>query len=374
MKRYLQDSIQKDLDRKVVILSGPRQSGKTTLAKMLSSRFEYLNWDSAADAQLIRKLKWSRATDLVILDELHKMKLWKRFLKGIYDTEGVRPRLLVTGSARMDTFRKTGDSLAGRHFLYRCHPLSVAEVHREFKTEPLEILERMLLVGSFPEPYLESDPTFVGRWRRSHLDRILREDLFDLEKIRTVQQIEHLVLMLSEQAGQSVSYKSLASDLSVAPATVKHWIQILESLFIVFTLTPFSKAIKKSLRREPRVFFYDTGRVLSDDGFRLENLVACHLLKWVHYRQDVFGENRELHYLRDKTKREVDFVITQDKQITHLIEVKTSDSSVGLGLKHYSKQFPKAQAIQLVKVLPRELQIDGVKVLRMADWLAKELI
>ncbi len=369
MKRSLESPVKKDLDDKIVLLSGPRQVGKTTLAKALyPQNSEYFNMDSEDHRLVIRKTAWRRDCDVVIFDELHKLKKWKSWIKGVYDTEGVRPRLLVTGSARMDAYRKGGDSLAGRFYSYRLHPFSVAEVKDKYQAD--EALERILQFGGFPEPFLKGSDTAAKRWRRSHSDRILREDLRELASVRDLKGIETLVELLRRCVGSTISYESLARDLQVSPHTIKHWTNMLESLFILFVLTPYSHNIARSLLKAPKVYFYDTGFVKDDPGARFENAVACALLKRLHFLEDTAGEKCSLHYVRDKEKREVDFLTVREGKPELLIETKWSKPDIA-HLKHFSSILGKAKPILLAKELKRELQLNGVQVKKASQWLQK---
>jgi uncharacterized protein len=358
MRRYLENPVQRDIQSKIVFISGPRQVGKTTLSKQLCDSFTYLNFDASKDRNLIENEEWDRSVELVIFDELHKMKKWKAWIKGIYDTEGVRPGLLVTGSARMDTFKKGGDSLAGRNFSYRLHPFTVNELIRSEGLRPTmdsrAILERIITHGGFPEPFLKNDTKFSNRWRKSHLDRIIREDLLDLEQIRNVKSVEILVDLLRARVGSTVSYTSLASDLQVSVHTVKHWLQILENLYVIFPVRPFHKNIARSLLKDSKYYFYDTGAVAGDLGARLENAVACALVKELDEREDVEGQKCALHFLRDKDGNEVDFLMVLDGKPKRMIEVKVSDTAFTKSLARFKKYLPMTDCLQLVHELDRK--------------------
>lgn len=368
MKRILEAKLRADLEQKIVLLSGPRQVGKTTLAKALyPDTSEYFNMDSEEHRLLIRKQAWRRDCDLVIFDELHKIKKWKSWIKGIYDTQGVRPRLLVTGSARLDTYRKGGDSLAGRFFHFRLHPFSVAEV--KGSDSPDKTLEKIMKVGGFPEPFLKGSEEEAKRWRRSHIDRILHEDIFDVASLRDIRGLETLVELLRNRVGSTTSFESLSRDLQVSPHTVKQWVGILESLYILFVVTPYSRHIARSLLKQPKIYFYDTGFIKEDEGARFENAVACALLKHLHFLEDTRGERCALHYVRDKEKREVDFLTVRDGRPEWLIETKVSGEETS-ALKHFSSFLTrKTEPILLVKNLKRELFLEGVKVKKAGEWL-----
>jgi len=367
MERTLSTPIRRDLDSKIVLLSGPRQVGKTFLSRNLGyPHVTYLNYDVEADRRLLARQEWDRQSDLVVLDELHKRKNWKGWLKGIYDAEGVRPRLLVTGSSRLDVFRRTGDSLAGRHFLFRLHPLTLREVGGDSEAA----LTTQLATGGFPEPFLRGEAGWARRWRKSHLDRILREDLLDLEQVRNLKGLEVLVQLLSERVGAPISYSSLARDLETSPPTIKRWIDVLERMFVVFVVTPYSRNLARGLLREPKVYFYDVGRVTDDGGARFENLVACHLLARAHWLEDTQGERVALHYVRDREKREVDFATVRDGKLEWLVEAKLSEDMLSPHLRYFSERLSTSAAFQLVRKPVRTRQSGKCRVETAANWLA----
>lgn len=355
------------LESKIVLLSGPRQVGKTFLTKnFLTKDFQYLNFDDEDDRQIIREKSWSRDVELIIFDELHKMSNWKTWLKAIYDKEGISPKIIVTGSARMGVFTKGGDSLAGRHYHVRLNPFSILEYG---KGSNRKVFELMLKLGCFPEPLIMGDERKSKLWRKGHLDRIIKEDLLDLERVNHLKKIEILIQLLSERVGASISYASLARDLEVSSHTIKHWLQILEDLYVIFKVTPYSKDISKSILKSPKYYFYDNGRVRGDEGVKLENLVALHLLKRNQFLEDTEGTKYELFYLRDKEKREVDFAIVKDFKLEQLIEVKLSDNKLSNALKYFSNKLNVKDSVQIVLNLKQEKQYNEIKIVDLVKFL-----
>lgn len=368
MEREIEKRLVKDLEEKIVLLSGPRQAGKTFLARQLPLSSDYLNFDSMKDRKAIITGQWDRSKELVVFDELHKMKKWKSWIKGIYDTEGVRPRLLVTGSARLETYRKAGDSLAGRFFSFRLHPFTVKEVSNQMDSQ--EALTRILRFGGFPEPFIKNDDEFTKRWRRTHLDLILREDLLDLEKVRDIKSMELLVEMLRERVGSTINYASLAADLQISDHTVKHWLQILESLYVIFPVRPFTKNIARSILKDSKYYFFDTGAVEGDEGARIENAVASALLRELNFHEDMTGSKVALHFIRDKEKREIDFLTLVDGKVRHLIEVKAADGVFSKNLFRFKNQFPASQALQVVHNLDRKKSTPELQMISAHEFLA----
>ena len=290
MDRYLQAPITADLGQKIVLISGPRQCGKTTLSRMIHPDHQYINHDLAEHRLLLREKSWDRRKPLVILDELHKMPDWKTWLKGVYDVEGLPPALLVTGSAKLVAFRKTGDSLAGRYFHFRLHPIDLKEAVQQTNLTPDEAFKRLMRLGGFPEPFLRGAETWCRRWKRIHVDAILKEDMLTLSAVRDLQSVETLIELLRSRVGRPVSADSLARDLQKSRNTVMQWLGLLEDLYVVFRVSPHHRNVDRSLLKAPKYYFYDSAMALGDDGARLENLVAGALLKEVHRLQDVEGD------------------------------------------------------------------------------------
>ncbi len=369
MRRYLEEFIIRDMKEKIILLSGARQVGKTTMARQLVDSYAYLNYDSSSDRRLIVSEEWSRDVDLVVFDELHKMRDWKSWVKGVYDTEGISPALLVTGSARLDTYRKGGDSLAGRFFSFRLHPLSVKEICRFPGEEPDTALDTILRFGGFPEPYLKKDETFARRWRRTHTDIVIREDLLDLERVRDIKSIEILIDLLRARVGSLTSYSSLANDLQVSVHTVKHWLQILENLYIIFPVRPYHRDISRSILKTSKYYLYDTGEVQGGPGPRLENTVACALMKEIHFIEDTTGRRGGLFFLRDKEKREVDFLVVIDGRPVMMVEVKKGDDTFSRALFRFHGFLPTAAPVQVVYRLKHPRSSGAAKMLSAPDFL-----
>jgi len=368
MKRYIEEAIKKDLGKKIILLSGPRQSGKTTLSKMLDPDFDYLDFDYAEHRLIINEKSWDRKKSLLILDEIHKKKNWKSFLKGIYDVEGLRPPIIVTGSARLDTIKKTGDSLAGRYFHFRLHPFDIKELRNTL--EPEKALEKLKKFGGFPEPFFEESDSFYKRWQRTHTDIILRQDLIDLEPVRSINQIETLIELLKNRVGSPISYASLAQDIECSPKSIKSWLQILENLYVIFPVRPYHKNIARAILKEPKYYFYDTGLINNSNGAQIENITACALLKELHFLEDVYGARTSINFIKNKQGKEIDFFIqVEDKKF--LIEVKSSDDSLSPSFNIFEKYFPQAKRIQLVDEINKEKTYPDKTEIRKLDlWLA----
>lgn len=354
-----------------MFIIGPRQTGKTWLAKEIGKRFKktvYLNYDRLEDREIIKNESWLASSELLILDELHKMPNWKNYLKGVYDTKEERQKILVTGSARLDAFRQSGDSLAGRFYTHHLLPFSMSELKNEKIGQDIEkFIER----GGFPEPFLAEDETEAKRWRSQYIDGLIRIDVLDFEKIYDFKAIQMVLELLRRKVGSPVSYSSIARDVQISPITVKKYISIFEALYIVFRITPHSRNIARSILKEPKIYFFDNGLVVGDDGAKFENFMALSLLKHVYGRNDYTGDKYELKYFRTKDGKEVDFAIIKNSEVEKIIEVKTSNQKLSKPLKFFSEKY-KLKGVQVVKELKREKLIGNIEILKAENFL-KEL-
>ena len=363
--RYLAPQVRRDLARKMVFVAGPRQVGKTTLARSLpGARAGYLSWDVPADRERILRGELPPGK-LWAFDEIHKYRAWRRFLKGLYDARPRGQRILVTGSARLDFYRFGGDSLQGRYHLLRLHPLSVAELG----IASAGGLRDLLALGGFPEPFFGGSETETRRWSREYRQRLVREEVTSLERVQDLGSLEALMLRLPELVGSPLSLNALREDLQVSHRTVAGWMAILERLYATFRLAPFGAPRIRAVKKEQKHYHFDW-TLVPGEAQRFENLVASHLLKWVHFRQDSEGRDLELRYFRDRDGREVDFVVVEGRKPQLLVECKWSDADVDRSLRYLKRRFPEADAWQVSAVGAKDYRTpDGVRVARALTLL-----
>lgn len=386
VKRYLEEMVAEDLAEKMVFVAGPRQVGKTTLAhRLLASRGPgtYLNWDNREDRRVIKSAQWPGGEPLVVLDEIHKWRTWKSWVKGEFDKNRDRVRFLVTGSARLDVYRRGGDSLQGRYHHYRLHPFSYGEV-AGVESRPLpvpgtelhipesgeaEVVELLHRFGGFPEPYLAQSDRTLRRWQKERVDRFLREDVRDLEAVRDLATLQLMADLLPEKVASPLSLNALREDLEVSHRAVTHWMEILERLYFAFRVRPFTTRKVRSLHKMPKVYLWDNSMV-PGDGERFENLLALHLLKLCHLLEDREGYRTELCYLRDRSGREIDFLVTVDRKPWFAVEAKRSETRLAPSLAFFKERLGIPWAYQVVLQGDRDFVQDGIRCLPARQFLA----
>lgn len=342
IRRYLQGQLLADLDEKMVFVAGPRQVGKTTMARaLLPDPKGYLNWDIPANRETILRGEWP-AVPLLALDEIHKFRKWRNTLKGLFDQYRGKMRILVAGSARLDYYRYGGDSLQGRYHLLHLYPLSVAELGL---ARPREFGE-LLALGGFPEPYYGGSLTRARRWSREYRGRLLEEDLRGLESVHDIGSLEQMMLRLPDLVGSPLSINALREDLQLNHRTVARWAGILERIYAIFRLPPLGAPRIRAVKKEQKHYHFDW-TLPPQDPQRFENLVAVHLKKWVEFECDAKGRELELRYFRDVQGREVDFVVTENRRPVRFIECKWGDEEVHPALRYARERFPEADFWQL---------------------------
>ncbi len=357
LKRYLTEQIKKDLQKKMVFLGGPRQVGKTTLARSLSNKEAYLNWDDPEDREKILKRELP-TNKLWIFDEIHKYKQWRNYLKGLYDKNKTDKEILVTGSARLDLYRRGGDSLQGRYHFLRLHPLSLDELVSQKHND----LKQLFELGGFPEPFFSSSKIDSKRWSREYRQRILQEDILPIERIDDLGTAELLMMRLPELVSGPLSINALREDLQVSHKTVSRLLDIFERFYAIFRLSVFGSPKVKAVKKEMKHYHYDW-TLISDQGARFENMISCHLLKWCQYFEDTQGRSLQLSFYKDSEQREVDFVITENKKPLCFIEVKLSEKTISPSLNYLKKKFPNVKAFQILYDSPHDFQSDlGIRV------------
>ena len=382
--RYLESAIATDLAGKMVFVAGPRQVGKTTLARRILRAWDagaYLSWDSREDRREIRAARWPGGRALVALDELHKWRGWKGWLKGEFDKHRERLRFLVTGSARLDVYRRGEDSLQGRYHHHRLHPFSCAEVSggavpaepgRELRLSARgdpDLVSSLLQFGGFPEPFLAQAARTLRRWQKERLDRFFREDVRDLEPIRDLSTFELLADLLPGRVGSLLSLNALREDLDVSHRALTHWMNVLETMYHVFRVRPYSGHRTRTLTKMPKAYMWD-GSAVPDRAARFENLVASHLLKLCHFLEDSEGHAVALHYLRDRQGREVDFLVTIGRKPWFAVEAKLSETRVDPALVYFKQRLAIPWAYQVTLEGTRDFVESGVRVVPASRFLA----
>ncbi len=360
---------------KMIFLAGPRQIGKTTFVRHKLERLKqsdlYFNWDDPFVRReyqrnphfLKSKIAIHNTEPLIAFDEIHKHKKWKDILKGLYDIHKDEAKFIITGSARLDYFRQSGDSLIGRYFSYGMLPLGLAEVMgypelvinndtifsgqkekellNRLQNIPLkqaeEALDQLMQFGGFPEPFIKANKRFSTKWKQNYKSLLIYEDLRDLSKIQDMKGVEQLVLLLPDRITSPLSINSLREDLSVNHRTVSNWIEGLKKIFLIFSIMPWSKNISKAIKKENKIYFFDW-TLVDDPGSRFENIMAVSLLRMVSRWNELGLGEFDLRYIRNHQGKEVDFLIVKDRQPLALIEAKTSQKTLsksGLYFKRY---------------------------------------
>ncbi len=371
-ERYIKNSVNEDLESKMVFVAGPRQVGKTTCAlTFLSPSNEqhpaYLNWDDIQVRSAILRGELPPNENIVVLDEIHKFARWRNLIKGFYDTHKSNISFIITGSARLDYYSKGGDSLQGRYHYYRLHPFSIPEINRDATENDVE---KLLKFGGFPEPFLRGEEKFWRRWQRERIQRVIYEDIRDLENIKEISLLELLAEELPNRVGAPLSVKNLKELLQVAHETVERWLKIFERMYYCYRVPPFGAPKIRAVKKEQKLYFWDWS-IVPDPGPRFENFIASHLLKYCNFIEDTQGFRMDLRFVRDTDKREVDFVVLKQGQPIFAVECKSGEKNVNPALFYFKERTPIPKFYQ-VHEGRKDYVNNGVRVLPIQNF-CKEL-
>lgn len=383
--RYLTPFIVEDLKDKMVFVGGPRQVGKTTLCRnFIATHFRnhaYFNWDNRADRRAITSSAWPGDAELLILDEIHKYRRWKGLIKGEYDKLKETYKFLVTGSLRLDLYRRGSDSLQGRYHYYRLHPFTLAEIeglaykasiHGELPISSgfhQDAIETLNVFGGFPEPIMKQNKRQLRRWHNEKIERMFREDILDVQAIRDIGNMKLLSDILPSKVGSLLSTNVIREDLEVSFRAASHWIDVLEAFYYHFRLYPFTSKRIRSLKKEPKLYLWDWSEV-EDEAARFENLIASHLLKFVHFITDYEGYKAGLYFLRDVDKREVDFLVTIDNKPWFAVEAKLNETSLSPHLLYFKERLSIPYIYQVVKKTATDRLEKGIRIVSAGKFLA----
>ena len=369
MKRKIYNKVVSDLKKKMVFIVGPRQVGKTWLAKEIMKEYKnpiYLNFDNSEHREIIKKQSWLKDVDLIVFDEIHKMPKWKNYLKGVYDTRPDNIHILVTGSARMDAFKKVGDSLAGRFYVHHLFPFTLAELKDSgLKNKGDLLMER----SGFPEPLLATNNEDINRWRSLYTESLLGQDVLEFQEIDKINAIRLVYQSLKSKVGSTISYSNIARDIGISPITVKKYIEILEAIYVIFSIKPYTNKISRSILKEPKIYFFDY-TLITDMGAKFENFVALSLYKHIKLKNDTQGVSYSLGFLKTKENKEVDFAISDnDNKLVEIIEAKLSDSEASKTLEYFLERY-KVLGTQVVYNLNIErISKNGAQIRKAEKYL-----
>ncbi len=363
MERYLEKYIRKDISRKMVFIGGPRQVGKTTLSLSLlgikppfmdTLPKSYINWDIISDKDALIKGVLPGGEKLIILDEIHKYTHWRNLVKGFYDKYNSRISFIITGSARLDYYSKGGDSLQGRYHYYRLHPLSLGEIDSSYHPSALQAL---LEFGGFPEPFISQDKRTFRRWQRERIARVLHDDLRDLERVNEISLLEVLVDSLPKRVGSPLSLNSLREDLHVSHETVTRWMNIIENLYIGYSVLPYGSEKIRAIKKGRKFYLWDWS-TCAGNGAKFENLVASQLLKYCHFMEDWEGYRMDLRYIRNRAGKEVDFLVIQDGKPQFAVECKYKNTDIDPSVKYFRNKLSEIPQFYQVHMGNDDFQID----------------
>ena len=357
--RFVERRVQEALtDTRVVLLCGPRQSGKTTLAQRIAGDaipFVTLDDATALDAASADPVGFVRGIDRAVIDEVQRAPGLILAIKTAVDTDPRPGRFLLTGSADLMTLPRVADSLAGRMGIVRLLPLAQAELQgalpsfldRAFAGEPPQIgtplvgndLVETVLAGGYPEALTRSGWRRRQAWHLDYIEAIVQRDVRDIATIEQLGLMPRLLRVLAEHSGRLVNYSGFGAPLGMNHVTTRKYMGVLENLFLVQTVPPWYTNALKRATKSPKLHFLDAGllaalRGVTPDRLRrdrtpfgavLETFVLGELLKLASWAEDRYA----FSHFRDKERHEVDIVIEDGLGRIVGIEVKASATAAG---------------------------------------------
>ncbi len=383
-------------EKAMIFLSGPRQSGKTTLAEMISEEFPnrlYLNWDIPEDRTRLLENPFffqeierrNSSLPLIVFDEIHKYRDWKNYLKGVYDRFHREFKFLASGSGRLDIYQKGGDSLAGRYYLFHLWPFTLTElaggardfddfsrrlldVQTEKEAERKKAWSSLEQFSGFPEPFLSGREASYRRWSNAYSQQLIREDIRDLTNIQAIGDLETLYHLLPSKVGSPISIPSLCRVLKLSYNTIRNWLSAFERFFLVFSLTPWTRKISRAIQKERKIYLWDIPRI-KDPAARFENMVALELYRAVTLWNEMGWGSFSLHFIKNKEQQEVDFLLANENQPFLLVETKLSETQPSPALLKF-QAFLDVPAVQLTNMTGgyRQLSKDGRQILVVPAW------
>lgn len=362
----------------VISVTGPRQSGKTTLVKKLFKEYKYYNLenlDILASAQEDPKsFLQLNSKNKFIIDEIQKFPDLLSYIQTEVDKQDIPAQFIITGSQQFSLSEKISQSLAGRVANFTLLPLSINELEKTkyFKKSHL----KLMLTGFYPRIYDKKVP--FADYYRDYLFTYIERDVRQIKNIGSLTNFQRFLQLVAGRVGQLVNFSSLANDVGVSYKTIDSWLSVLEASYIIFRLQPYYKNFGKRLIKSPKIYFYDTGLVSYLLGINsikelknhfalgniFENLIIADIAKQTYNARS----NSKLYFWRD-SRNEVDLIIDQGGQ-KKAIEIKTTSTyspTLTKGLRFWQnlKHQTKTQEYLVYTGKGRPL----LKSVKIANWL-----